>query len=154
MRRNTSVILMIDFRNISASDTGRLSAFRNNRLAKTLIHFILTNKPSVCLLCNIFKQSPAQTITPLFNAMWDFSCIFAKNKKFYVLVLNGHCIHQSQKSLKCKKDPSIRLQLSTFCWQQSLELTTPSYPHPPFHWHQTEPQTWFPNAMLFLTKRF
>ena len=129
MRRNTSVVLMMDLRNSSSSDSGRLSTFQiNNRLAKTPVHHIL---PSACLL---YKH--LQTITgpnkcsSVYQMHCEVSLAYSLQDRFSSLALNGHCIHQSRKSLRHKKRP-LPLNYSCLPFADNTALNPPPQPPPP-----------------------
>lgn len=68
MRRSTSLLLMMDFKSGSSSDSRRLNTFLgDNRLAKTPILRIF-NKHILCVLTmHHFRQSAAETSAPLFT---------------------------------------------------------------------------------------
>lgn len=147
MRRNTSVVLMMDLRNSSASDSGIRSTFQiNNRLAKTLIHRILTYTSSVYVL---YKHLQTIASANKCSSVYQMHCgvffFFFIPDRFSALPLNGHCIHHSQKVWSTKETPLLNYSCLPFADNTALN-PPPQHTHPPFHWHQTEPQTWFPNA--------
>lgn len=147
---------MIDLRNSSASDRGRPSTFQiNNRLARTLTHTV-TNTPFVCSM-----QKNLQTITcpNKRSSVYQLHCESSSppppphpHKMFFCTCFAWVLQSPITKSLKYRKgDPTIKLQLSTFRWQHSLEPTTQTHT-PTFS--LTSNRTWFPNTHAIFNEAF
>lgn len=108
MRRNTSiVVLMMDLRNSSASDSGRPNTFQiHNRLAETLRHHFLT--------CTLFcvptvetssdNHSPKQALLCLPNALWGLPGFF-RYKMVFCACFEWTLYSSITKSSKYKKRP-------------------------------------------------
>lgn len=154
MRRNTSVVLMMDLRNCSASDSGRLSTFQiNNRLSKTLINHILTYTPSLCILCKHLQTiiSPNKCSSVYQMHCEVFHATFQQDR-FSALALNGYCIHQSQKKFEVQTG-TLPLNYSCLPFADNTALN----PSLPTHLFTDIKQNLRPGSlmhMLFLTKRF
>lgn len=155
MRRSTSLLLMMDFKGGSAADSRRLNTFLGyNRLAKTPVLRILTNTSSVYLLCIISDNQQLKQVLSVYQIHCEFFLTSCQQDRFSASALNGHCICQKQKVWNAERDLSVKLKSSTF------SLTTQPWTHHTIL--PTHPSTdikqnlrpGFPNAMLFLTKRF